>query len=332
MRKRQPTRLPRLPGFTLVELLVVIAIIGILIALLLPAVQQAREAARRMKCSNQLKQIALACHTYHDTFHSLPYGAMATKDIPNDADWRWTGFMQLLPFIEQSPLHNRFKGIDWNAPIGAYQEMHDAEMGTYQCPSDPFAGQRVSPRYARADVEEYDNVLVTSYAFNAGGKWNVGGRRDYFVTSFKDEDSDVQGPFLVNRCVRFEAITDGMSHTFLLGEAAQYDTAEDDYVVPSNRDGRLHAMWMEGDLHSMRSTFWPPYASVLKCMQAKHPDSGKGTGTIRDECHFTFGGPHPGIVLMARADGGVSRISETIDEPTWQNLGYRADGNVVSLP
>ena len=96
-------------GFTLVELLVVIAIIGVLVALLLPAVQAAREAARRMQCSNHLKQIGLGLQNYHDTFQSLPYGARAryvntSGTTPQNQNWGPSWYVGMLPFCEQKPL------------------------------------------------------------------------------------------------------------------------------------------------------------------------------------------------------------------------------------
>ena len=323
------------PGaFTLVELLVVIAIIGILVSLLLPAVQQAREAARRIQCGNQLKQIALASHHYHDTFGVLPSGALATKANPSNQDWRATGFILMLPFLEQGALYERYRRIDWNADYSAYDPLIEAEPGVFLCPSDPFAGLRVKPFYGRGDYEENFNVLVTSYCLNAGGKWNEGefAVRDYFATSFRNENLERQGPFLVNVSVGFRDIRDGLSNTLLLGEGAQVDTSDHKYVYESNRNGRLHAMWMEGDLHSMRATYWSPSSTILNCVEQHVPEDEDGYGSIRDECHFTFGGPHPGIVLMARCDGSISRIPETIDEQVWRNLGYRADGNPVSVP
>lgn len=321
-------------AFTLVELLVVIAIIGILVSLLLPAVQQAREAARRIKCGNQLKQIALACHHYHDTFGSLPSGALATKANPLNQDWRATGFMLMLPFLEQQSLHELYAQIDWNADYSAYDPLIEAEPGVFMCPSDPFAGRRVKPFYGRADFEENFNILVTSYCLNAGGKWNEGQHavRDYFAASYRHGHQERQGPFLVNQSIPFRDIQDGLSSTLLLGEGAQFDTSEHKFVYAPNRNGRLHAMWMEGDLHAMRSTYWTPSSSILKCVEKHVPDTQENYGSIRDECHFTFGGPHPGIVLMARCDGGISRISEAIDQQVWRNLGYRADGNPVSVP
>ncbi|MFI4876580.1 MAG: DUF1559 domain-containing protein [Blastopirellula sp. JB062] len=117
-------------GFTLVELLVVIAIIGVLIALLLPAVQQAREAARRMTCSNNFKQMALAVHMYNDSFSQFP---------PGYDKYEWTWMARLLPYIEQSAGAD---AIQWNknaagSPLAAYIPVLTAQYASMQCPSDP---------------------------------------------------------------------------------------------------------------------------------------------------------------------------------------------------
>jgi prepilin-type N-terminal cleavage/methylation domain-containing protein/prepilin-type processing-associated H-X9-DG protein len=141
-------------GFTLIELLVVIAIIAVLIALLLPAVQSAREAARRMQCTNNLKQIGLAMHNYHSTYDVFPMAASKncnsdpSSTCPGYADWRgWSALASALPFVEQTPLYNAIN-------FGMAEEIHDAvpapenatvigtKVNGYMCPSDPFVGQQ----------------------------------------------------------------------------------------------------------------------------------------------------------------------------------------------
>src|SRR5690606_23201188 len=128
----------------------------------------------------------------------LPSGALATSLNPADKDWRATGFVLLLPFLEQQPLYDVYAQIDWNADYAQWQPLVDARPVGFECPSDTFAGRRVKPYYGRGDHHDDFNMLVTSYCFNAGGKWNQGGLRDYFVTSFRHENSERQGPFLVN--------------------------------------------------------------------------------------------------------------------------------------
>ena len=118
-------------GFTLVELLVVIAVIGILVALLLPAVQAAREAARRMSCTNNLKQICLALHNYHDTYKVFPPSGIYPQAVTADS---WSLQARILPFLEQANLQDL---IDWNVSYALQTQVAQTRVPTYFCPSDP---------------------------------------------------------------------------------------------------------------------------------------------------------------------------------------------------
>ncbi|MEX1039411.1 MAG: DUF1559 domain-containing protein [Pirellulaceae bacterium] len=183
-------------GFTLVELLVVIAIIGVLVALLLPAVQQAREAARRMQCTNQLKQIALAIHNQHDTYGKFPAG------YNPDTGWAW-GTM-LLPQLEQGAIYDQL------APEDRIMDMEDAvirglvqtRLAAYICPSD-------SAEELNAQTAPYgaDRKLATANYLGIMGSQTV------------QASSDVgNGTMFQKSKVRFGDIIDGTSNTFLLGE------------------------------------------------------------------------------------------------------------------
>ena len=192
-------------AFTLIELLVVIAIIAILIGLLLPAVQKIREAANRMKCSNNLKQIGLAAHNYNDTNSALPPGYLATTtyvDGETDTSPGWGWAAHLLPFLEQD---NLFRQINLNQPIGGSAAAAKVLPG-FLCPSDPVpAAAFAVPDAFGATVA---TVAPTSYVGCIGG--------DETETT----DQTGMGVFYRNSAVRLTDITDGTSQTLMVGERA----------------------------------------------------------------------------------------------------------------
>lgn len=191
-------------GFTLVELLVVIAIIGVLIALLLPAVQQAREAARRMQCSNNLKQIGLALHNYHDTHNALPSLIIRPADNSNPS-WGWSAL--ILPFIEQSALYDA-------AGIGQGRRLTDERDDTarqvidaYRCPSDPgLPVDDPSQRFLKAAGSNY-----AAYYHSRSGPTLGNGQANF---------ARADGGFFHNSGRKFRDITDGLSNTLAISEAA----------------------------------------------------------------------------------------------------------------
>ena len=199
-------RAKRKRGFTLVELLVVIAIIGILVALLLPAVQAAREAARRMSCGNNLKQLGIALHNYHDTFNTFPPETIWNGT--NDIQWKsgvaytsgqhrnFTWIALILPYIEQGPLHNSINfGIPAQGQVINGLALQSIQIKNLLCPSDPTWQNR-------------HNFSMTSYAGNAG--WDVH-RRTY-------GDTRRAGPFSLIDPVKIADCKDGTSNTIHVGE------------------------------------------------------------------------------------------------------------------
>jgi prepilin-type N-terminal cleavage/methylation domain-containing protein len=207
--RSEVTRARSCPGFTLVELLVVIAIIGVLVALLLPAVQAAREAARRTQCSNNLKQIALAMHNYHDTYGALPWlrgpsneGTRNTS--PRGNEETISGHVHILPFIEQRPLYDVILSPDTapnTRPYGPPRDFFDyppwrEDVTAYRCPSAP---------------------LGLNYNNNAA----VRGRQNYpfcLGDSILDNHTRAtRGMFYHRSSVRFRDVTDGTSNTIMVG-------------------------------------------------------------------------------------------------------------------
>lgn len=178
-------------GFTLVELLVVIAIIGVLIALLLPAVQAAREAARRSQCTNNLKQIGLGMHNYHDVNNILPPSYNNAHPV-NNGEVRWGWATYILPFIEQGNLYELLDtanqgGLTPNATNGL-----QTELDVFRCPSDP--GPALNDRFTKSGAKQATSNYVISES----------------VAAYENNGSNYQN--------KFASITDGLSNTFMCGE------------------------------------------------------------------------------------------------------------------
>jgi prepilin-type N-terminal cleavage/methylation domain-containing protein/prepilin-type processing-associated H-X9-DG protein len=154
------------PGFTLIELLVVIAIIAVLIALLLPAVQQSREAARRTQCRNNLKQIGLAFHTFHDTFRHLA----TSNRPPGTGTKRIAGLTRLLPYLDQGPLYNQYnQNEQWSHPVNV--PVTRTPLAVYQCPSNPSSGQLdgdPDPATAPGGVYAANLIATSDYSASKG--------------------------------------------------------------------------------------------------------------------------------------------------------------------
>jgi prepilin-type N-terminal cleavage/methylation domain-containing protein len=157
-------------GFTLVELLVVIAIIGVLIALLLPAVQAAREAARRMQCSNHIKQITLAMHNYHDTHGNFPGGKVVRKGKENDATagYMATWGIALLPFCEQSALYESSYTSTEPTNYALHDKLTQTFISTYNCPSDQGINRLIRPGYGQTGYPTAHDWATASYRGIAG--------------------------------------------------------------------------------------------------------------------------------------------------------------------
>jgi len=207
-------------GFTLIELLVVIAIIAILVSLLLPAVQQAREAARRSACKNQLKQIGLALHNYHDIHNTLPPGTVfkaGEANASNVATWGWSAF--LLPLLEQSALYDQLgvghSTLDEVLQDATRQRLTQQPLSVFRCPSD-VGPQLNNRRSFNTPYSAYFNsgsaILGTSnYIAVAGTRWTL---PQQWLTNQRDP----WGAFWGASKVKFSSITDGLSQTVLIGE------------------------------------------------------------------------------------------------------------------
>jgi len=290
-------------GFTLVELLVVIAIIGVLVALLLPAVQQAREAARRMQCTNNLKQLALAAHNHHDTYNALPVSSENEDHSPN-ARMRWSWGSLILPFIEQTALRElclEQRSAAWGMSDPNRVDAYMTPLEAFICPSCPVDAAAPTEKYVTASWDTMQ-FSKSNYLAN-GGFANTWGSSDTGKRAY-------MGPFI--KCskegLNFANITDGLSNTLLFGEGGgQAADPADNELMPGLWGGTTNDR--NSQLELVRHSF-------------KKLNSGEVTA---------FGSYHPGGANFAFADGSVRFLSETINSnPVGQNWGYsHADDGAV---
>ncbi len=285
-------------AFTLVELLVVIAIIGVLVGLLLPAVQAAREAARRMQCSNNFKQLGLAVHNYESANGRLPSG-WVSRTASGDPGWGWTA--ALLPYMEASTAYGQ---IDFRLPIAHAQHtpLLTVSFPTLLCPSDPWEKNfQIAEAGDEHDHEHEgapENIDTEGHSLFLISKSNYIG----MFGTFELEDAPYagDGTFFGNSRVKFRDIRDGLSNTIIVGE----------------RDGRLGgSVW-----HGFISEAAEPAARVVGV--ADHAPNDPG-GHFED-----FRSYHPGGVNFLRADGSVRMYSQTMDEVVYKGMSTIAGGEV----
>ncbi|MBI2825395.1 MAG: DUF1559 domain-containing protein [Planctomycetia bacterium] len=324
-------------GFTLIELLVVIAIIGIMIALLLPAVQAAREAARRSGCANNLKQLGIAAHHFHDAHGHLPTGSDSKQypDAPNHPYnyYRWSAVAHLAPYFEQGNTRNL---LDLSLPLyGTDRRVTPANLAGVAmviplllCPSDkqePVA----------------DGFGPTNYA-TCTGTGAAGG-----------SPFGADGAFYINSATRFADITDGLSQTTLMSESLLGEGPEslsDRALVNRQRDyafvflftsplseatcgassqwnvtNRRGFSWANGEFRcTLYNHYAPPNSPVIDCIGAmlsggkETRETGYGWRAARSA--------HTGGVNVLKGDGSVAFVIDHIDLTAWQALSTRAQG------
>jgi prepilin-type N-terminal cleavage/methylation domain-containing protein len=313
-------------GFTLVELLVVIAIIGILIALLLPAVQAAREAARRSQCANNLKQMALGVHNYESAYRRFPIGygiLQAPCCAGNTLPYEWTFANRLLPYVEEQALYDMLDyrqspGGPWTGLSAANQTVVSAQIATYLCPSDPgapspFISTACESAGSGAGGEQYGPYGRLSYLGNLGlGKMEDPAR----LTNQR-----MQGVFWYNWGARISDIADGTSSTMLLSEV----------IVGVGCTIRGVHSYDEGVVYMHSYTPNDPTPDQERwCSGMDPPQAGCVNISITNMVLHTARSYHPGGVQSATCDGAVHFMAETIDLGTWQALGTSKGQEVIS--
>jgi prepilin-type N-terminal cleavage/methylation domain-containing protein len=303
---RRPVRKEVRRGFTLVELLVVIAIIGVLVALLLPAVQAAREAARRMQCANNLRQIGIATHNSHDTYQYLPPAFLGNNTDAVDG-WATWGAL-ILPFAEGTNQFNK-----WDLKYRVTEQVPEAyqtKIKMYACPSrlphvlsvNDFA----NPGGALSDYAGCfgtDNTFAQSNGAIIPKKANVG------TANGKDYLIDWAGQLTL------ASITDGTSNTVLFGEK---------HIRPNSLRGKNEDRSVFSGVRNThrRMLGVSPNGSEVRPLQP--PTSATAIS------NSSFGGPHPGICQFVFADGSTRAIQIQTDLTTLSRLAQRDDGEVIA--
>lgn len=314
----------RLAAFTLVELLVVIAIIGVLVSLLLPAVQQAREAARRMQCSNNLKQIGLATHNYHDTYRSFPMNVV----YPGNGD-RVTYVMGLLPFLEQAPLFEQFGDGLWSHNVPSDLPLGQIELAGILCPSDSYGGtlratDNPGSSHQFIDYWWLGEYAATSYKGVLGSNWLDGPYARTVPTGqfANNPDGTDYGNGLFPRNLlfngassriktnKFNVITDGTSNTFAFGEALINWQVSGGWVHESGVASTCAIPLNNWKLHTNdRVAFLQNWL-----------------------ISYGFSSQHPGGGSFCLVDGSVRFVSDTVDYETYCAAATVNAGETVSLP
>jgi prepilin-type N-terminal cleavage/methylation domain-containing protein len=324
------------PAFTLVELLVVIAIIGILVALLLPAIQAAREAARRSHCINNLKQICLATQNYHDVHQRLPPSFLSQPTAPHDS---WSIQSRLLPYLEEG---NIYQGINFKlsykdpSQVIAGVQINSMQVPVYRCPSEKNTSLRVDGAFLWFPLN-YGANMGTWFIYDPAAK----------------EGGD--GAFAADGTHDFGAITDGTTHTLCFAEVKTYQPYlresgnPDAPNVPIPTDAATvasyggdfkpdsgHTEWTDARSHQTGFTaVFPPNAAVNYVKDGATYDidftsAREGQSATRlTYAAVTARSHHPSVVNAAMMDGSVQSIGDDIALAAWRAMATRSGEEVV---
>jgi prepilin-type N-terminal cleavage/methylation domain-containing protein len=342
-------------GFTLVELLVVIAIIGILVALLLPAVQSAREAARRMQCQNNCKQLGLALHNYHDANNTFPFGSYwpneAEIDKKNNGNLGPNWVIAVLPFMEQQNLYNQF---NFASPIPHANNAipRATTLSVMMCPSDGFARTPFNGTANSATSALGANWGRGCYAANGSLallRKGTGTADGATADSGGWKDATRKGIMGANVALNIGEIKDGTSNTILVGEIRAGVVAFDSRGVWAMSGGCPSGLWGNGRIGDDNGPNSPHNMAddLLGCSQVRAA-VGAADGIKLQEMGMpcskddwpnfqqTARSQHEGGVMTVFADGSVHMVSEFVDIvgasgrlSVWEMLNASCDGQVL---
>jgi len=317
-------------AFTLVELLVVIAIIGILIALLLPAVQAAREAARRAECANHLKQIGLAMHNYHSARQTFPLGALGSGGPFGSPEWPYLLYY-IMPYLEQTSLYQGLQRAQatavrpWEAAAKSTwpAEVQGKPVALYLCPSDGRGGQTkgvtngvpgANPNGMQLFVTNYLGIFS---GLTDGDTWNE--------ASATGLDARLRAVFGINRGARLADIRDGSSNTLMVAE----------YLTGDPNDIRGFAYTHRSGSQFLHVSLTPNTRAPDVLLDHPHlcfPEMNQPSANLPCTCGAGTSNTsvarsrHPGGVYGLLCDGSVHFFNENIDVTLWRQLGFIADG------
>jgi prepilin-type N-terminal cleavage/methylation domain-containing protein len=349
-------------GFTLVELLVVIAIIGVLVALLLPAVQAARAAAARSSCSNNLKQMGLALHNFHDVYGTFPAALIhpgwhtsvtptlkpykgPEVDYTNQSQhfvYNHSGFVALLPYLEQAPLHAQYN----YQYIAAIRNNTGATLGpnpspnpnmivastyvkVFNCPSDKSPAPQTTAS-GTGTGNPYDRVDLrrSNYFFNIMNNIDQ-------TANYETQSGNNKGPFGINGSAGMNTIRDGTSNTIAIGESKQLHTSSSygPYWGAGLHTAVTGRILVYSATSGSTNHCWKPnYAYIWDtvCHPTQNPAPTNANRPL--QYAWGFGSWHPGTTQFVMCDGSVRGISDTVDGIAWGAMGTVEGGEAIANP